>query len=38
MRVIIKVPYTAVYNPQEYTTRTPTFEPQTPGKNGFRIY
>ena len=33
-----KLPYTAVYNPQEYTTLTPTFDPKILEKNGFRIY
>ena len=36
--VLLCIPYTAVYNPQEYTTRTPTFDPKILKKNGFRIY
>ena len=29
------LPYTAVYNPQEYTTRTPTFDPKILEKMDF---
>ena len=31
----IQVPYTAEYNPQEYTTRTPTFDPKILEKMDF---
>ena len=30
-----KLPYTAVYNPQEYTTLTPTFDPKILEKMDF---
>ena len=33
--VFIYIPYTAEYNPQEYTTRTPTFDPKILEKMDF---
>ena len=32
---LLLIPYTALYNPQEYTTRTPTFDPKILEKMDF---
>ena len=35
MKKSCEIPYTAEYNPQEYTTRTPTFDPKILEKMDF---